>query len=131
MQAGGAGVLIVVAAKWFVAKSLDNAKELQALKEKSINDAIASVESILSEIKLEIVALKERIYHNEKIHVEGIGRLNLHSEKLANTVKAIEGFVKSVNDRFARVEKETSEVIKIGKEIALIRTKKSGGGNGS
>lgn len=130
LQAGGAGLLVVLAAKWFVGDYFAKAKDLRELEKKQVSDAIAGLQKIFAELKGEVIVLKERIWQHEKTMIEGLGRINANNEKMSALMAAFEGFVKTTEQRFRRVEQATSEVIKIGKDIALIRSKKPGSGGG-
>lgn len=110
-QAGGAGIFLVLIVRWFISRSLDNSKRLEELKEKSVNDTVHQLKTICADVKAEVYELRDRMISNEKIHIEWIGKLNVHSERLSNTAAAMEGFVESVNRRFARLEKQNKKVM--------------------
>jgi hypothetical protein len=122
---GGAAVLLYVG-KWLLAEYLKNQEEVRKLEKEAVKGQIGLLDKLMSELKIEVMALKDRIYHNEKQYVEGISRMTSHSDKLVSLTKAMEGFAKTTNERLTIVEAKADQVIRVGKEMAARLRGKTG-----
>lgn len=125
LGAGGMGVLLVFALKWFVGDYFAKAKELREMEKKDVDSRITDLRSVAGElkadakvIKLEVQAMKERILHTEQTMVRSAERLVFQAEKFDGLSKAFEGFVKTTGERLTVVEAQADQVIRIGQMMA-------------
>lgn len=127
LGAGGMSLVLVLALKWFVGDYFKKADENRRLEKEAVDSRITDLRSVAGDIKLEVAALKDRIYHTEKVMVEAITRLSSHSERFDGLSKAFEGFVRTTGDRLKVVETQADQVIRIGQMMAArLKANKSG-----
>jgi C-terminal processing protease CtpA/Prc len=124
LGAGGMGVMLVLAFKWFVGDYFKKAEENRTLEKQAVDSRITDLRNVAGDIKIEVIALKDRFLHTEKLVIQAVERLNSHAEKFAALTEALKGFVRSANDRMNVIESKADKVIvKVGE---ITRSKKTG-----
>jgi hypothetical protein len=118
-------------AKWMLTKWLENGKEIRRLEIKQALEMAKESKELIGQVKdtqillrAEFSSLKERLDLITPI-------MNRSTERFVKITTAFEGFVETNNKRIERLEHATAEVLKIGKDLRLVTTKKPPqGGNG-
>lgn len=141
LGAGGMGVLLVFALKWFVGDYFKKADENRKLEKEAVDSRITDLRSVAGDlkleaknIKLEVSAMKDRILHTEKTMIQATERLSFQAERFDGLSRALEGFVATANERMGKTEdqlrvvesKADKAIVAIG-QITRLKGGKSGG----
>jgi hypothetical protein len=127
LQAGGAAAILAALGKWFLSDYFKKADAVRELEKAAVESRITDLRTIAGDIKIEVMAMKERILHTEKVMIEATARLGYQSEKFEKLAKAFEGFVTTTGERLRLVESQSDQVIRIGQAMAArIKGSKNG-----
>jgi uncharacterized protein YecE (DUF72 family) len=127
----GGIALMGLIAKFMLNQFLSSGRKLRELEMKQALDMaketkeqLGRVSDLQVQLRAEFSSMKERLDLVTPI-------LNRSTERNIEMTTAFKGYVEANNERFARLERATAEVLNIGKELRLVKSKKPPNGGES
>ena len=116
----------IAAGKWFISDWFKKSKEIEATRTKTLNESIDNLKELVKELKATVGIHSDKLNQIDTKLVETMIRVGERADVLHALSQAIPGFVASTNKRLEMVEQQTTQVIHIGKELVMLKSKKAG-----